>query len=137
MGINELLQIGNIIRKYRNDKGYTQKEMAKLCGIPYSTYSNYENNNREPSLEQLEKIAHTLEIDVAQILFYNEPEKDYDEHFYYDKESGTIKSKIIPKTESKTIAAHFDGDEYTEEELDEIKKFAEFVKSKRKDTPTE
>lgn len=31
-----------------------------------------------------------------------------------------------------TLAAHFDGDEYTEDELDEIKKFAEFVKSKRK-----
>lgn len=31
-----------------------------------------------------------------------------------------------------TIAAHFDGDEYTEEELDEIRQFAEFVKNKRK-----
>lgn len=31
-----------------------------------------------------------------------------------------------------TLAAHFDGGEYTEEELDEIKQFAEFVKSKRK-----
>ena len=30
------------------------------------------------------------------------------------------------------LAAHFDGDEYTEEELEEIRKFAEFVKSKRK-----
>ena len=34
--------------------------------------------------------------------------------------------------EPVTIAAHFDGDEYTEDELDEIKAFAEFVKSKRK-----
>lgn len=34
--------------------------------------------------------------------------------------------------EPKTLAAHFDGEEYTEEELVEIKKFAEFVKSKRK-----
>ena len=30
-----------------------------------------------------------------------------------------------------TLAAHFDGDEYTEEELDEIRQFAQFVKSKR------
>ena len=30
-----------------------------------------------------------------------------------------------------TLAAHFDGDEYTEDELDEIKQFAEFVKGKR------
>lgn len=31
-----------------------------------------------------------------------------------------------------TIAAHFEGDEYTEDELDEIRQFAEFVKNKRK-----
>jgi len=31
-----------------------------------------------------------------------------------------------------TIAAHFDGDTYTEEELDKIKAFAEFVKAQRK-----
>ena len=32
-----------------------------------------------------------------------------------------------------TIAAHFDSDEFTEEELEQIKKFAEFVKSQRKE----
>lgn len=31
-----------------------------------------------------------------------------------------------------TLAAHFDGDEYTEEELDEIRQFAEFVKNRNK-----
>lgn len=33
--------------------------------------------------------------------------------------------------EPTTIVAHFDGSEYTEEELEEIKNFAEFVKNKR------
>ena len=32
--------------------------------------------------------------------------------------------------EPTTLAAHFDGDEYTEDELDEIRQFAEFVKGK-------
>ena len=31
-----------------------------------------------------------------------------------------------------TLAAHFEGDEYTEDELNEIKQFAEFVKNKNK-----
>lgn len=31
-----------------------------------------------------------------------------------------------------TIAAHFDGDEYTDEELNKIKEFTEFVKSNKK-----
>ena len=34
--------------------------------------------------------------------------------------------------EPQTIAAHFDGDEYTEEEIDKIKEFAAFVKTQRK-----
>ena len=34
--------------------------------------------------------------------------------------------------EPTTLAAHFDGSEYTEDELDEIRQFAEFVKNKRK-----
>lgn len=39
------------------------------------------------------------------------------------------------KNRPETIAAHFSGDEYTKEELEEIRQFAEFVKSKRKNTP--
>ena len=31
-----------------------------------------------------------------------------------------------------TLAAHFDGEEYTEDELKEIRQFAEFVKGKRR-----
>lgn len=44
--------------------------------------------------------------------------------------SGTIKDAI--KDEPTTLAAHFDGDEYTEEELNKIKEFAAFVKANRK-----
>lgn len=66
MGINELIQVGNQIRKYREARGLSQKAVAKLAGIPYSTYSNYENNNREPSMEQLIKIADVLRIPVIE-----------------------------------------------------------------------
>ena len=34
--------------------------------------------------------------------------------------------------EPTTLAAHFDGDDYTEDELDEIKQFAQFVKNRNK-----
>ena len=60
MGINEYIKIGNRIRQLRLEKGYSQKEMAALAGISYTTYSNYENNNREPSMKQIEKIATAL-----------------------------------------------------------------------------
>lgn len=43
-----------------------------------------------------------------------------------------LNDRIDKNNEPTTVAAHFDGTEYTEEELDEIRQFAEFVKNKRK-----
>lgn len=70
MGINEYIKIGNRIKQLRIEKGYTQKEMAALSEISYSTYSNYENNNREPSMKQIEKIAKALNISTEDLLGY-------------------------------------------------------------------
>ena len=48
---------------------------------------------------------------------------------------GSVKDFYSPKSnDMHTLAAHFDRDEYTEEELEQIRKFAEFIKSQRKDT---
>lgn len=68
MGINEYIKIGNRIRQLRLEKGYSQKEMAALAGISYTTYSNYENNNREPSMKQIEKIATALNMTTDDLL---------------------------------------------------------------------
>lgn len=46
--------------------------------------------------------------------------------------SGVIVDSIAKNTEPVTMAAHFDGNEFTEAELEEIRQFAEFVKNKRK-----
>lgn len=68
MGINEIIQIGDRIKEFRKISGLTQKEMASLANIPYSTYSNYENNNREPNKEQLDKILHILDIPLSALI---------------------------------------------------------------------
>lgn len=68
MGVNEIICIGDKIKKYRKEKGYSQKDFAKLVEIPYTTYSNYENNNREPSKKQIDKIATALEVKVADLM---------------------------------------------------------------------
>ena len=44
-----------------------------------------------------------------------------------------VDGKLVQNISSpNTLAAHFDGDEYTEEELDEIRQFAAVVKSRKK-----
>lgn len=43
-----------------------------------------------------------------------------------------VYGQIVENIKPTTIAAHFEGEEYTDAEWMEIKQFAEFVKNKRK-----
>lgn len=90
----------------REQKGLSQKDVAEKIGVAKSTYSLYESGNREPNVQTIKKISDVLGVSADELLGIN--------------------------SEPLTLAAHFDGDEYTEEELDEIRQFAEFVKNKRK-----
>lgn len=84
MGLNDIMKIGNVIKKIRTEKGLTQKKMAELLQIPYSTYSNYENNNRTPDTDTLFRIADTLGVEVWDLFGVDErtaktSNLDYDE----------------------------------------------------------
>lgn len=46
--------------------------------------------------------------------------------------SGIIVNSNSQNEQPQTIAAHFDGNEYTEEEIKKINEFAAFVKTQRK-----
>lgn len=67
-----------------------------------------------------------LEELVADILEQNEIKA------FSEKVKGNLPEDFGKPELPTTIAAHFDGSEFTEEELDEIRNFAEFVKNKRK-----
>lgn len=94
------------LRTARERKGMSQKELAELVGVAKSTYSLYESGNREPNVQTIKKIADILSTSADELL-------GIDDH-------------------PQTIAAHFDGDEYTEDEIDKIKEFAAFVRMQRK-----
>lgn len=71
MGVNEILKVGNNIKTLRKEKGLTQKDMASLLNIPCSTYSNYENNNREPGKKLLFQICDILDVNIYDLLDLN------------------------------------------------------------------
>ena len=91
----------------------------------------YQNMLRDPekkSRHQSPSHAETVFIDMVRSILEEELKKEQ-----LDALNKRIKERLpkdfgMPKS---TLAAHFDGDEYTEDELDEIRQFAEFVKSKR------
>jgi len=93
MSLNEMLRIGDKLKYLRKLDNLKQKEMADELGIRYTTYSNYENNNRTPSKETLEKIADYFNITVDFFLYdkpleYSEEfAETYDELFKIDIDS--------------------------------------------------
>lgn len=60
--------LGSEIKKLRKSKNISQKKMAELLEIPYSTYSNYENDNRTPDEETLNRISLALGITGEELL---------------------------------------------------------------------
>ncbi|MBB4044919.1 transcriptional regulator with XRE-family HTH domain [Bacteroides reticulotermitis] len=49
--------IGKNIRKIREEKGYTQQEVADLISMHRSNYSRVETGDRDLSIEAINKIA--------------------------------------------------------------------------------
>lgn len=95
-------QFNENLKEARLKAELSQKEVAENIGVAKSTYSLYESGNREPNVETIKKIADFLNVSADVLLGLDDTPTN--------------------------MAAHFDGTEYTEEELDEIKQFASFVK---------
>lgn len=56
------------LRSVRKEKGITQKQLAELVGTAASTITNYENGEREPTLETLCKIADVLDVSLDMLV---------------------------------------------------------------------
>ena len=115
------------LRSLRIQKGMTQTELAARLEVSQNAIFNWESGKREPSADNIEKLAKALEVSPAYLMGWN-----YQGNFYTS--DGRVLDFYAPgnlENGPKTVAAHFDGNEYTEDELKEICQFAEFVKSKR------
>ena len=56
------MKIGEKIRKFRTEKGLSQRELAKMAGLSEPAIRNYELGNRTPSDKQIGAIAGALDI---------------------------------------------------------------------------
>lgn len=88
-------------------KGKTQTDMAKDLNLKESTVSSWVNAVKYPRRDKIELLA------------------DY---------FGVMPSDITEdkSTQQDTIAAHFDKEDLTDEEKEEVQDFINYLKSKRK-----
>lgn len=103
-------QRAELLRKIMEEKNMKVADIVRVSGVPYSTVKAIlERGAEKAGYVNVCKICSALGISADEL-----------ERMVNDSEY-----------KPRTLAAHFDGDEYTEDELDEIRQFAEFVKSKR------
>lgn len=64
------MSIGDVIRKYRKEAGFTQEEMANRLGVTTPAVNKWENNNSNPDIELLAPIARLLHISLDTLMSF-------------------------------------------------------------------
>lgn len=96
-----------VIRKLIDETGLNTKAFAEKAGLPYTTLrSMLERGMSKSAVENVIKVCGELGITIEEM-------------------------EQMASRDIHTIAAHHDGEDWTEEELEEIERFKEFVRSKR------
>ena len=66
------MTIGEVIRKYRHELGFTQEEMAARLGVSTPAVNKWENNNTQPDIGLLAPIARLLGISTDTLLSFKD-----------------------------------------------------------------
>jgi transcriptional regulator with XRE-family HTH domain len=66
---------GQVIRQRRCDLGLTQGDLSELCSLHRTYISELERGIRNPSLQNIEKLAEALELTVVELFKLYEQEK--------------------------------------------------------------
>lgn len=101
------MDFGGRLKKLRTSKRLTQEELGKIVHVSKVSISGYERGERSPDRETLTDLADYFEVSTDYLLGRTD-----------DKEKAPT-----------LVAAHLD-DDLTEEQLDEVKSFIDFIKQR-------
>ena len=72
------MSIGQNIKKYRKEKGYTQRELADLIGVSVQAVSKWETDTGAPDISQVVPLASALDISTDALFDYEHYTKPED-----------------------------------------------------------
>ena len=101
----------NRIKILCDEKGITFAELERTVGISNGQIRRWDKAS--PKIDNVNKVADYFKVTTDYLT------------------GRTNERTFVDNYEIETIAAHHDGEEWTEEELDEIERFKQFVKMKR------
>lgn len=103
------MSIGERIKKSRNDKSLSLRELAGMVELSASFLSQIEQGKASPSIENLKKIAHSLDVRVSYLIEDEEIKKNSDliraneRHFVESVDSNTRISLLTSSNIEKSM----------------------------------
>lgn len=101
-GGDKLINIGENIRKIRQDRGMKQDEFAKKADISRSYLGDLENNRKSPSLDTLQKLANNMDISLSYLLTGKKTIRDFNK----DEQESYVK-KIKNDSDDNYLKAQY------------------------------
>jgi transcriptional regulator with XRE-family HTH domain len=102
-------KLGKRIRDAREDRGISQADLAREADIHPTVISQFESGSRQPSPDNLKKLADALSVSIDYLLGREETKG----------------------TSVEAIFRHADG--LSKDELDELENYAEYLAKKNED----
>jgi len=56
-----------LLRHWREQRGYSVRELAKRAGVGFVTVSRIENDHMSPTVAMLEKLAKALRVHITEL----------------------------------------------------------------------
>ena len=101
------MKIGQQIKFYREQKGYSQKELAALVHMSERTVGHYETGTRSPSVESLHLLSNALGIDITSFFISHESLHDA-----FEIPSDTLVCEKTGTEEIRYPKKHMDAEEF-------------------------
>jgi transcriptional regulator with XRE-family HTH domain len=112
-----LSTLGSRIKEYRVKRGFTQSQIANKLGMTEANFSSYERDKSAPPSDKLSQLSTILNVSSDYLLFG----KNFEDHLIIRESSGSYCSEN-----------NCNDEEWTEEELQEIEQFKEFMRMKKR-----
>lgn len=135
------MPFGDVLRSLRKQHHMTQSDLASVLGVAESAVSMWELGRRRPDHEMMEQIADYFNVDMNYLFGKSDVPNAY--RFAIKARNGEVLAWVggsaaapqeaeANRRQALRFALWGDADDMTDADVDDVLKYAEFVRAKRK-----
>lgn len=119
-----MMKFPDILKKLRKERGLTQSDLAKILKVSNSTIGMYEQGRRVPDTNTILDLSNIFNVSVDYLLGNDIKKKRSTEASDFEQN--------VKKIDDNINIVFSDQAGLDDNDIEEIKRFIEFVKSKKK-----